>query len=180
MHGLESPRRSSDSPASPRPATRTGASPSGFAEARRRGYEQLLVLEDDAVFLDDALTVMRSAAAELGRVEWDLCYLGACVWSQEFPFLGDSAVLQACGEVTCTHAIAVHSRAYERLLAEIPTTGDDLDRFLRDHVAIDQYLSCRIADGSYRAVITSPRVASQPNLLEFPDGDGTLGARYVI
>jgi hypothetical protein len=47
-------------------------------------------------------------------------------------------------------------------------------------VAIDQYLRRRIADGTYHAVITSPRVASQPNLLEFPDGDGALGARYVI
>ena len=40
--------------------------------------------------------------------------------------------------------------------------------------------AARIADGTYRAVITSPRVASQPNLLDTPDGDGALGARYVI
>ncbi len=38
----------------------------------------------------------------------------------------------------------------------------------------------RIADGTYRAVITSPRVASQPNLLDHVDGDGALGHRYVI
>jgi hypothetical protein len=81
--------------------------------------------------------------------------------------LGDSAVLQACGPVTCTHAVAFHRRAYDRLLAEIPASGSELDRFLRDDVAIDQYLSRRIADGTYRAVITSPRVASQPNLLDF-------------
>jgi hypothetical protein len=31
---------------------------------------------------------------------------------------------------------------------------------------------------TYRAAITSPRVASQPNLLG--DGDGALVARYVI
>jgi hypothetical protein len=150
------------------------------AEAKRRGWRHVLVLEDDAVFLDDARVVMRSVAAELDDHDWDLCYLGACVWSQQFPQLGDSTVLQACGPVTCTHAIAFHRRAYDRLLSAIPVEAAELDRFLRDYLAIDQYLCGRIANGTYRALITSPRVASQPNLLEFDDGDGALAARYVI
>lgn len=149
-------------------------------EASRRGWEHVLVLEDDAVFLDETLPVMRTVAAELDDHEWDLCYLGACVWGRAFPALGDSAVLQECGPVTCTHAVSFHRRAYDRLLAEIPTAGPGLDRFMRDEFAIDQYLSRRIADGTYRAIITSPRVASQPNLLEFDDADAALAARYVI
>jgi hypothetical protein len=149
-------------------------------EAKRRDYEHVLVLEDDAVFLDDTVTVLRSVAAELADREWDLCFLGACVWSQVFPFLGDSTVLQACGPVTCTHAVAVHRSAYSRLQAEIPTAAHELDQWLRDEFAVDQYLSRRIADGTYRAVITSPRVASQPNLLDHDDGDRALAARYVI
>ena len=132
------------------------------------------------MFLDDTITVMRSVVTDLADVEWDLCYLGACVWSKVFPALGDSTVLQACGPVTCTHAVAFHSRAYERLLAEVPTAADELDRFIADDIAIDQYLMRRIADGTYRAVITSPRVASQPNLLDWADADGELGHRYVI
>lgn len=151
-----------------------------IAEAQRRGYEHLLVLEDDAVFLDDTLTVLKSVIAELPHYEWDLCFLGACVWSQVFPFLDGSSVLQACGPVTCTHAVAVHRSAYSRLLAEIPTAPRELDRWLRDDHAIDQYLSRRIADGTYRAILTSPRVASQPNLLDHDDGDGALAARYMI
>jgi hypothetical protein len=151
-----------------------------IAEAARSGFEHLLVLEDDAVFLDDSLTVMRAVAAELDDHAWDLCYLGACVWSQTFALLEGSAVLRACGPVTCTHAVAFHRRAYDRLLAEIPTGAHELEAWLDEHVAIDQYLSRRIADGTYRALITSPRVASQPNLLDHPDADGALGARYVI
>jgi hypothetical protein len=151
-----------------------------IAEARQRGYEHLLVFEDDAVFLDDTVAVMRSVVAELADVEWDLCYLGACVWAQDFPPLEGSDVLQACGPVTCTHAVAFHRRAYERLLAEIPTAAGELDRFIADDIAIDQYLRRRIADGTYRAVITSPRVASQPNLLDWTEADAELGHRYVI
>ncbi|MDX6719939.1 MAG: hypothetical protein QOJ63_2193 [Solirubrobacteraceae bacterium] len=151
-----------------------------IVEATRRAYKHLLVLEDDALFLDDTIMLLRSVTAELADHEWNLCYLGACVWSQVFPFLANSTVLQSCGPVTCTHAIAVHRSAYPRLLAEIPTAPRELDRWLREDHAIDQYLSRRIADGTYRAVITSPRVASQPNLLDDGDGDGALAARYVI
>jgi hypothetical protein len=149
-------------------------------EASRRDWEHVLVLEDDAVFLEDGASIMRDVAAELAGHEWDLCYLGACVWSQQFPALGESTVLALCGPVTCTHAVAFHRRAYDRLLADLPPGEPELARFLRQDVAIDQYLSHRIADGTFRAVITSPRVASQPNLLQLPDADGALGARYVI
>jgi hypothetical protein len=151
-----------------------------IVEAQRRGLEHLLVFEDDAVFLDETVTVMRSVVTELANQEWDLCFLGACVWSQAFPFLGDSSVLQACGPVTCTHAVAFHSRAYARLVADIPTAAHELDHWLREMHAIDQYLSRRIADGTYRALITSPRVATQPNLLDDDYADRALAARYVI
>ena len=150
------------------------------AEAKRRDFEHVLILEDDAVFIDDALAVLRSATLELPEIEWDLCYLGACVWSQVFPFVPGSAVLQACGPVTCTHAVAIHRRAYDRILAEIPTDTEDFARWLDDYLACDQYLSRRIADGTFRAVIISPRIASQPALLGYEDADRALADRYVI
>jgi hypothetical protein len=151
-----------------------------LVEAGRRGYEHVLVLEDDAVFLDDTLDVMSAVTEELADVPWDLCYLGGCVWGQDFPFLESSTVLKECGPVTCTHAVAVHRRAYERILADMPTDSDGLDRWLEEWLAIDQYLSRRIADGTYRAVITAPRVASQPNLLMYDDADRALAARYGL
>jgi hypothetical protein len=151
-----------------------------IAEAQRREYQHLLILEDDAIFLDDTLTVMRQAAEELRLLEWDLCFLGGCVWSQKFPFLPGSSVLQACGPVTCTHAVAVHRRAYTRILKDIPTAADEFEHWLTEWLASDQYLSQRIADGTFRAVITSPRVASQPTLLEYEDADLALSDRYVI
>lgn len=149
------------------------------AEARRRDYEHVLILEDDAVFIDDAAIIMRAAGGELNEVEWDLCYLGACVHGQSFPFVPGSVVLQECGPVTCTHAVAVHKRAYDRILADIPGGEDEFEEWLVDWVACDQYLSRRIADGTFRALITWPRIASQPALLNYDDGDRELARRYV-
>jgi hypothetical protein len=150
------------------------------AEAQRRGYEHVLILEDDAVFIDNAAAVMQAAASELAKLTWDVCFLGACVWSQRFPYLDGSQVLQECGPVTCTHAVAVNHQAYDRILADIPAPGPEFDQWLGEWLACDQYLSRRIADGTFRAVITSPRLASQPFLLEYDDADRELAARYVI
>lgn len=147
-------------------------------EAQRRGYEHVLVLEDDAVFHHRALAVMRAASRELPALEWDLCYLGACVWSQRFDFLPGSRVLQECGAVTCTHAVAIHRRAYDRILADIPDAEPDFERWLDGWTACDQYLSRRIADGTYRALITSPRIASQPALLRYEQADLELAEHY--
>ncbi len=151
-----------------------------ISDARRRGYNHVLILEDDAVFIDDTLAVMSEVAHELPAIEWDLCYLGACVWSQVFPVLPGSGVLQECGPVTCTHAVAVHSRAFDRILADIPSDQVAFDHWLAEWQAIDQYLHRQILDGTFRALITTPRVASQPSLLPYESGDLELAARYVI
>jgi hypothetical protein len=150
------------------------------AQAQRRGYEHVLILEDDAVFIDTTAEVMQAAGSELPDLEWDLCFLGACVWSQKFPHLDGSKVLQKSGPVTCTHAVAVHRRAYDRILADIPADGEEFDNWFREQLACDQYLSRSIKDGTFRAVITSPRVATQPALLNYDDADRELAERYVI
>jgi hypothetical protein len=148
------------------------------AEAQRRGYEHVLILEDDAVFLDDAIPVLQEATRELSRTDWDLCYLGACVWGQTFPYLPGSRVLQACGPVTSTHAVAIHKRAYDQLLRDIPSEGPELDSWISEFLAVDQYLHRSIADGKCRAVITYPRVASQRALLAWDNCDAALADHY--
>ena len=150
------------------------------AEAWRRGYEHLLILEDDVVFIDDAMTVMKIVVAELAEIEWDLCYLGAWVWSQTFPFLEGSSVLQACGPVTGGHAVAIHRRAYKQILSDIPADTAEFHWWLRKWVASDQYLWRRVADGTFRALITWPRVASQPVCLAYDEADRGLADRYIV
>src|SRR4029077_15617742 len=45
-----------------------------IAEAKRRGLQHVLVVEEDALFLDDADAVVRRALAQLGATPWDLLY----------------------------------------------------------------------------------------------------------
>jgi hypothetical protein len=152
-----------------------------IAEASRRDYRNVLILEDDAVFLDSTIDVMVAAVDDLARREWDLLYLGACVWSQDFPFAADSTVLQVPRRITSTHAVAVNRTAFERILTELPAADDP--RFADWHgefAATDQYLSHRIDEGAFRAFLVWPRVATQPVLRSSAESDLPLADRYVI
>jgi hypothetical protein len=150
------------------------------SRAERLGLEDFLGFEDDVMFLDDTLEVVAGVVDDLSHTTWDLCYLGACVHDRDFPFLGGSTVLQECGAVTCTHALAIHRRAFAQILSDIPGDRSSFDRWLDEEMAIDQYLARRIGDGTFRAVICSPRVATQPALRNYADGDLELADRYVI
>lgn len=151
------------------------------AEARHRGYRNVLIFEDDAVFLDQTLAVVGAAIDDLRDRPWDLLYLGGCVWSQSFPFLEGSRVLQRPSNMTTSHAVAVNHTAYDRFLDEVPPEeGPAFDAFMEEYVAVDQYLPRRIGEGAYTAVVTSPRVASQPFLMQGADADLGLRERYII
>ena len=148
--------------------------------AERRGYERVLVLEDEALFLDATLPVLSRAFAEIVGHEWDLLFLGAAVWGQQFPPLPGCVVLRECGPVTTTHAPAVHRRAYERILADVPAGGASFEARRDEWIAIDQYFSRQIDAGVFRAFITNPRVATQAALLNYANADSALAERYVI
>jgi hypothetical protein len=89
------------------------------AGARFRGYRNVLLVEDDAIFHDSTIDVLPAIEADLEHRRWHLLYLGA-VWSQRFPFAPRSAVLQIPRGITCTHCVAVNEPAFDRILADIP------------------------------------------------------------
>ena len=150
-----------------------------IADARDRGLANFLGIEDDAIFLDTTLGVVSIAISELEKKDWDLLYLGGAAWEAPAEIPGHTA-LRSPRSMTCTHALAVNHRAYDRLLAGIPATADAIDEWLSSYAAIDQYLSHQVNNGYYRAYVLNPRVATQPELT--PEGglDGALRDRYTI
>jgi hypothetical protein len=148
------------------------------AEARDRGLDNFLGIEDDAIFLDTTLEVVSKAISELAGMDWDLLYLGGAAWEATEAIPGHSA-LRSPRSMTCTHALAVSHRAYDRLLADIPA-ADGIDEWVAAHLAIDQFLAQRVRDGHYRAYVLDPRVATQAELTAGPELDGPLRDRYTI
>ena len=148
------------------------------ADARERGLRNFLGFEDDAIFLDETLDVLRRGVSELDGLPWDLLYLGGAAWEEPVRIPG-CTVLQSPRGLTCTHAMAVSRAAYDRLLADIPE-GGDMEDWIALYMGWDQYLARQVNAGHYRAYVLHPRVATQLELTA-PDGlDGPLRDRYTI
>jgi hypothetical protein len=151
-----------------------------IAEADRRGYETVLGLEDDAVFLDDTRSVLGRAVAQLDGLEWDLLYLGGAPHGDPTLPVDGRDALRRCGWISCSHALAVHRRAFAGILADLPTRRRPMAAWIKDHVAVDQYLGWRSERGEIVALLVDPQVAVQPELLTLPYGEFAPAARYSI
>ena len=132
--------------------------------AKQQGFKNVLVFEDDAVFVEDTLLYLLNSINELKTLEWDLFYLGGCRWSYQFSKPEGCRYLQKIDgrSLTSTHAVAYNHTAYEQILNEIPDNIGDLRVWIETHYAIDQYLNI-IAN----RFITSPDLVSQPSLLQY-------------
>jgi len=131
-----------------------------IASARARGYEHVLILADDIVFSDDTLAVMRATTGELSRTDWDLCPLGAAP-TADAP-IGAPVSIDHGVPARRAAAVAVHRRAYDRILSDIPADSSKVDAWLGRWRGCNGYLSERIADGAFRAHVTSQPLAWQP------------------
>jgi hypothetical protein len=150
--------------------------------AHDSGCRTALIFDDDVLFLDTTLDVLRDASPALHREPWDLFFLGLVASNHLFPFVPGSTSLQRCGHgVSNTHAVALRRTAMARILADIPATDPDaMDRWCNDWVAIDQYTRRHITAGNLRAVATWPHVATTPALRCSPDADQPFADRYTI
>jgi hypothetical protein len=136
--------------------------------ASKMGYENILVLEDDALFHRDTIKHLGAALPELSVIDWKAFYLGGMKWGEKrgsrYVNLPGCKYLQKPELLTCTHAIAYHRRFYDELLDELPADVAGMQQWVEDKKAIDQYLT-KVSD----TVVMNPVVASQPNILNDED-----------
>ena len=144
-----------------------------LAEAMAQGLRNVLVFEDDAVFLERTLPHLDENLDELARVEWDVLHLGGCKWGNTYPKADGCRHLERVSQLTCTHAVAYRHTVYDRLLREMPGDVESMTSWIERHAAIDQYLNT-----IERRYVTWPILATQPALL--PQEDGNYRHRFVV
>jgi hypothetical protein len=149
-----------------------------IATARRRRLRNFLGFEDDAIFLDDTVEILRRGLAELDGLPWDLLYLGGAAWESPLEIPGH-VVLQSPRSMTCLQAVAINHTAYDRLLADIPE-ADGIREWITTWAAIDQYLPHQVREGNLRAYVLNPRVATQIEHTNPGALDAALRDRYTI
>ena len=131
-----------------------------ISAAKRQRLDNVLVFEDDAIFLDSTLQFLTQSVDELRTQDWNIFYLGGHKWGQDFPLANGCSFLKRPSGLTTSHALAYNSSVFDRILKDIPEDIKQVQEWLKVHYGIDQYL--RIIDKLY---VAEPVVASQPNLL---------------
>lgn len=144
--------------------------------AQKQGLQNVLVFEDDALFLEDTLQHLGRSIEELKTRPWKIFHLGGHKWGHRFRKAEGCRFLESpCEPLTCSHAVAYHHSVYQRILDDLPGDIAAMGAWISNSHGnvIDQYL--RRLEGRY---VTFPVVSSQPNLL--PQEDAAHRNRLTI
>jgi GR25 family glycosyltransferase involved in LPS biosynthesis len=83
--------------------------------ARNRGYVRILILEDDAIFLQDPSVLLTQNHEILN--DWDVLYFGGLIE----PFFRN--------QIVCLHAYAVNRTVFDDIINLSPASGMEMDNF---------------------------------------------------
>jgi glycosyl transferase, family 25 len=133
-------------------------------QAREKGWKNVLVMEDDAVFEDSFL----SLTSHLERIiaapddSWQVCYFG---YTDPWPpylriqNLNTTHTLEQVFGCNTTHAYLVKTEARDWILASLPQT-DEIWNWLSRHRAIDRWY-CRHLGRRFVVTAISPSAINQ-------------------
>ncbi len=130
-------------------------------DADARGLENVLVFEDDALFVPDTLSHLRASTRELRSLAWRVFYLGGHRWGTTIEPVDGYGHLGHARQLTCTHAVAYHRRAFPDLLEGILADETTMRQTWKREYAIDQFLLTRVRE----RFVSLPVVSSQGNIL---------------
>jgi GR25 family glycosyltransferase involved in LPS biosynthesis len=100
--------------------------------ADERNLENVLIFEDDCVFLDGFEEKVKKCVNELKSVEWDIIYFGGEV-NNYCVDVSENLVKVENGGVYCTHAYAVNKSFYPAFINMNEHNVDVIDIFLLNY-----------------------------------------------
>ncbi len=150
------------------------------ADAFGRGFHRPLVLEDDVLFRRDTIDILERAVGELDVLDWDLCYLGATKRRGDFPPAGPGSHWLRTGLTTSLHALVLGRRAQAQILVDLPPDLPELTEWIGRELAIDLYLGRAAVDGRLSGLLLKDKVATQPVLLKYDDGDRPIREHFDL
>jgi|694.fasta_scaffold05000_30 hypothetical protein len=93
-------------------------------EAKRRGWKNCLIFEDDCVFESNFIEKMKICIEDLKNIEWDMFYMGGEPNSECYSITDNLA--KCTTGLYGTHAYAINECFYDKILS-IPFTSGVID-----------------------------------------------------
>ena len=102
--------------------------------AKQRGYKNVLILEDDIIFLQDPNVLLNQNQHVLNN--WDMLYFGGLVERHHREY------------IVCAHAYAVRNTLYEDIINMVEPSGMEIDLFYANIIQAMPY--------KYKIRVTQP------------------------
>lgn len=94
--------------------------------AKEKGLQNVLIFEDDCIFLDGFVEKAKKCVNDLKTQNWDLMYFGGQP-NQYATFVTENLGQIQNGGIYSTHSYAVNHTFYDKLLAVPPSYFDTID-----------------------------------------------------
>jgi GR25 family glycosyltransferase involved in LPS biosynthesis len=105
-------------------------------ECYEKGYERVLILEDDAIFYDDGLTNIEKGLNDLSKVEdWDMIYLGCMILDPYLIKVTDNLIKQR--KLLTAHAVGYSKKGIQKILNSLSNNLANDNKFTG---AMDAYI----------------------------------------
>jgi hypothetical protein len=109
-------------------------------EAMQLGLENVLIFEDNTLFLDETLKYLSKSIEELKQREWNLFYLGGQLLEEPYPCADQCSHLSVPQQVRSTHAVAYAKKVFEKILNDLPDSQKEMMDWLREQRGYENYL----------------------------------------
>lgn len=133
-------------------------------DAAERGLRNVLVIEDETLFLDRTDQVLAAATAELRGRTWKLLHLGTWRGTDGLTAEPGCMHLRQAGGRTGPHAVAYGAAAFDELLHRMPMSFGAM----QDHLGNSGSIDAILADLA-PALVVHPAVATIPFSLPFQE-----------
>ena len=81
--------------------------------AKENNLDYILILEDDAIFIDDCINILINSFIQLNHLNWDMFYLGANL--NDIAYTISPNLIKLTGAFAA-HAYIVHNNFYDKIL----------------------------------------------------------------
>jgi hypothetical protein len=115
--------------------------------AKERNYKNVLILEDDALFLNDenvkGLTIIEKSLDDLNNIpDWEVFFLGTNIHDNSLNLVGDNLI--KCNSCVSTHAYIINNNSFDKLLSLDLTTHYAMDIWI-DQCLTEKYVAYPMA-----------------------------------
>jgi GR25 family glycosyltransferase involved in LPS biosynthesis len=128
-------------------------------KAKMMGYENYLVLEDDALFDENVIEELLKSINELKTKDWDMFYLGC----NPLEYYKETDNLGRVLRTTTTHAFSVNKKFYDKILMN--------SEFFRSYPCIDGYIGSLGKDNNNKIYMSLKNLIIQKG--DFSDIEGS-------